>query len=470
LSGEKVLGVLYSWLVPHVVFPSYERLSGRRWWTEMLRLRELQWRPARELEARAVQKLRPLLAHAAAHVPYYRDAFRQAGIEPEDIGTLSDLPRLPITRKTDLRAGFPARVVADNLPKKRRHKALTSGSSGLPFEFYIDRTGLDGRLSSYLFFFWEWAGVAPWDTRVVVANRVPSYGQNSPPPLIERTARRIMLGERTLHLYTPEITLEQLRAETSRLASRHYVVWALPSYIGRLAIQMLQGDVELQAYPKLVVTSGETLTDVNSRSIERAFRCKVVNHYTTWEVPHIAQSCPDNAAIFHVNSERLISRVVRTDGSDAAPGEEGRVLITDLENYVMPFVNYDIGDWAVAGASCPCGRGFPILEKLQGRAIELIRTLEDTIISPDVLCNFMDSRYPTVGYVSEFQAVQTGAHSVVLRIVPTSRFNTEFEASLRDKFASFLGPGMCVQIETAEAIEDEPSGKRLIIKSKLLPF
>jgi phenylacetate-CoA ligase len=184
-------------------------------------------------------------------------------------------------------------------------------------------------------------------------------------------------------------------------------------------------------------------------------------------VPHVAQSCPDNAAIFHVNSERSISRVVRADGSDAAPGEEGRLLITDLENYVMPFVNYDIGDWGAAAASCPCGRGFPTLQRLQGRAIELIRTLEDKIISPDVLCNFMDSRYHTVGYVSEFQAVQTAAHSVVLRIVPTSRFNTEFETRLRDKFACFLGPGMDVQIETTEAIEDEPTGKRLIIKSKL---
>jgi len=67
------------WLAPRVLFPLYERLSGRRFWTELRRLRALQWRSPEELEARALRKLRPLLAHAYTHVPYYRDLFDRAG-------------------------------------------------------------------------------------------------------------------------------------------------------------------------------------------------------------------------------------------------------------------------------------------------------------------------------------------------------------------------------------------------------
>src|SRR2546430_4608990 len=121
--------LMYRWLVPWVVFPLAERLGGRRMWTETCRLKALQWRPQSELEARALERLRGLLMHAAAHVPHYRDLFRRVGMEPEDIRTLSDLSHLPITTKADLRAGFPARTTAHNLPEHRRQKMLTSGST-----------------------------------------------------------------------------------------------------------------------------------------------------------------------------------------------------------------------------------------------------------------------------------------------------------------------------------------------------
>ena len=72
---------MYRWLVPRIIWPLSERLVGRRMWTEMCRLRELQWRPTAELEARALDRLRALLTHATMHVPYYRDLF-QAGGDP----------------------------------------------------------------------------------------------------------------------------------------------------------------------------------------------------------------------------------------------------------------------------------------------------------------------------------------------------------------------------------------------------
>ncbi len=64
--------------------PLYELATGGRPWTEYRRRRELQWRAPEELDSLALERLRPLLRHAAGHVPYYRDAFRRAGVAPED--------------------------------------------------------------------------------------------------------------------------------------------------------------------------------------------------------------------------------------------------------------------------------------------------------------------------------------------------------------------------------------------------
>src|SRR6188472_2980996 len=94
--------------------PLYELATGRRPWTEYRRRRELQWRSLESLDALALERLQRLLRHAAARVPYYRDAFRRVGVEAADFRSLRDLARLPITRKADLRPGFPDAVIADN--------------------------------------------------------------------------------------------------------------------------------------------------------------------------------------------------------------------------------------------------------------------------------------------------------------------------------------------------------------------
>jgi phenylacetate-CoA ligase len=460
---------MYRWLVPRLIFPLYEGLSGRRLWTEVLRLRELQWRPPEELEARTFQKLRPLMVHAAAHVPYYRDLFKRAGIQPEDLRTMGDLSHMPITTKADLRNNFPGRTTADNLPESRRWKTITSGSTGFPFEFYSDAAGADGMLGSYLFFL-EWAGAAIWQARVDIgthANRsLRSIIPSSPKYVL--LARRLLLGERFLTLSGIDLTTDEFRARTRDLSGRRgYFVRAYPSYAARLAAQLLKEGGRLPVSPRVVITGAETLTPMDAATIREAFHCPVVNQYSTWEVPHMAQSCPDVPEMFHVNTERAILRIVREDGSPAAPGERGRMLITALSNYAMPFINYDIGDSGAAGGPCPCGRGLPTLMGLEGRSVEAIRTPEGKIISPVALNQFPPLVRLAVPYIWEYQAIQTAGNTVTFLIVPTSRYTSEFAKTLQVELERFLGPGVNVHVKTVDRIPSEKSGKRLIIRSHL---
>ncbi len=460
---------MYHWLVPSVVFPLYERLSGRRFWTEALRLRELQWRTPEELEARALQKLRPLLAHAIAQVPYYRGLFMRAGITPDDIRTLADLRHVPVTRKADLRANFPDRTTAQNLPPGRRWKMTTSGSTGFLFEFYTDLAGMDSWHSSYLFFL-EWAGAALWDTRILVTEGdSPAYRANLPRPAwLTPSLRRVFLGERVIHRVGVDVTAAEYREVIRRLHGRRsFFIRGNPSHLARLAVQLLEDGEELEWHPKVVISGAETLTPANAAVLRKTFRCPVVNHYSTWEVPHIAQTCPDNPKVLHVNSERVILRVVRDDGTPAAPREQGRVVITSLTNYVMPFINYELGDRAVAGAACGCGRGLPSLLSIEGRLGEAIRTPAGKVITPGSLTNFLTFACQAVPYIWEYQAVQTGPGSVVLHVVPTPSFTPEVATALRARLEAFLGPNLTVRIETRDRIPEESSGKRLIIKSHL---
>jgi phenylacetate-CoA ligase len=289
------------------------------------------------------------------------------------------------------------------------------------------------------------------------------------PPLIrparrEAWSRRALLGERVIHLHADTLTPQDGAARLAQIARRGpYFIYGVPSYIAQLAAGLLDAGLAPPA-PAVVVTCGETLTPANQAVIERGFRARVVNHYSTLEILYIAQACPDHPALLHVNSERVIVRIVRDDGQPARPGESGRVVVTDLANYVMPFINYDLGDVAAAGGPCPCGRGLPTLAVLEGRGTEVIRTPARTIPSA-ALGHFVAGVCEATPFVWEYQAEQTALDRVTLRVVPTSRFSPDVAERLRSRFQAFLGPGLTATLEVVDRIDREPSGKRLVIRT-----
>jgi phenylacetate-CoA ligase len=458
---------MHSRIVPLLIFPAYERLSGRRFWTEACRLRELQWRSPAELESRAAGRLQGILAHAGAHVPYYRELFSAAGVDPRAIRSVDDLARVPITTKAALRRRFPDGVIARNLPARRRLRRTTSGSTGLPLEFYLDRAAADAWIGSYLFFL-EWAGTAFWHTEVVVASPRTFYeaGRHVGPAFAR--VLRLALGREQIWLGGPDTTISSLWHAVQRAARRRpYHLWAYASYAGRLARELLEGGRVLPVAPRAVIAASESLTPPERDAVREAFRAPVASHYSCLEIPRIAQTCPDNPAALHVNSERAIVRIVDDLGRTVPPGQRGRVAVTDLVNQVMPFINYDLGDTAIVGGPCDCGRGFPTLAAIEGRASETLVTGDGQAVSTTALGQFLINVCGIVPYVWEYQAVQETIKTVELRVVPTARYTTAVGETLRRQVETLFGSDTQVRVEPVQSIEREPSGKRLIIKSGL---
>jgi phenylacetate-CoA ligase len=396
------------------------------------------------------------------HVPYYRERFQGAGVRPETLRSVDDLARLPIVRKSDLRDGAPDRTTADNVPAARRLQTITSGSTGSPFAFFSDAAAVDGVIAAYLFFL-EWAGPAVWQTRIDIGNRAdrPMASAVPPPSRLGSWARRALLGERVMALAGVDLSPAEFLACTRSVSPRGYFVRGYTAYLARLAWRMLEAGITLPVPPRVVLSGGETLSQHDERTMARAFGCAVVNQYAAWEVPHMAQTCPDNAAVLHVNSERVLLRVVGDDGRLAAPGTRGRIVVTALENYVMPFINYDIGDAGVAGPPCPCGRGLPTLLRVEGRLGEAIATPAGRLFSPVTLDRVF--RFCS-GAVREYQAERTADDVLTVRIVPAARFTPEMAATLRAELVEHVGPGMEIRLDLVAGIPLEPSGKRFVIR------
>jgi phenylacetate-coenzyme A ligase PaaK-like adenylate-forming protein len=461
-SGGRAAG--YGWIVPRVVLPLFDRARGRKMGARLRQLREGQWRSPDELEAVAVTRLRRLLGHAAAHVPFYRRLLGEAGIRPDDIRSLADLSRVPETTKAALRDAGLEQTTADNLPASRRWPITTSGSGGAPFPFHADLAAEDARLATFMFAL-EWAGVGVWDVEVKVGNPFRDFAWLYPRPgPLARAGRRVLLGQRSGRLGMPRPTYEDLQRLVRKTAGRRpWFLRGSPSILALLGDRMLRAGAELPTSPEVVISRSEKLTAVRRATITEAFRRPVVDHYACTEVAHLAQSCPEGLDGLHVLGDRVIVRVLREDGRPAAPGEYGRVYLTDLENEVMPFINYTVGDLALVGASCACGRGLPVLAAVAGREGEVLRLPGGDDIATFAVEGYMRVQCD-VRSVREYQIVQTALDRVLLKLVTTPEATRHDAERLRKALETLLAPEVTVEVAEVDDIPLEPSGKRSLIK------
>ena len=73
----------------------------------------------------------------------------------------------------------------------------------------------------------------------------------------------------------------------------------------------------------------------------------------------------------HLNSDHNIVEFLRDDDSPCSPGEDGRIVVTELVNFGMPVIRYEVGDRGVpSDRVCPCGRGLPLMESITGRTAD----------------------------------------------------------------------------------------------------
>ncbi len=254
-------------------------------------------------------------------------------------------------------------------------------------------------------------------------------------------------------------------------AFRPAYVLGYTATLANLADHLLRRNLRLQHRLRAVMTGAETLTPPRRRLIEQYFQAPIINPYGLREIGAcIAQNCPASPERFHVNTELVIWETVREDGAPAAPGEIGRVVLTHLHNYVMPFLRYDTGDLAVAGGKqCACGRGFRLVGPIDGRWIECVRTPSEKVISPASLGQYLIVVPGHAEAVWHYQLVQEAPERVRLLVVPAPELGREQRERLREglgrSLTQFLGDAMTVEVEMVTDIPAEESGKRLVIKA-----
>ena len=437
-------------------------------------MQRVQWASTQELLARSEDRLGLLLKHAGTNVPYYRDLYGTRGLKPDSLRSINDLKQLPILAKSDYRQCEPESFNASNVPFSLHVPRATSGSTGEPFQFSLDRRALPVIFASHLFYD-SWYGFEPFDRYVRII--APPAPQAPLPPTASATVRlRRAMTTRLQNLYESwtqeKISLWEVNSEGAENiwrrieAFRPKFLMGYTSTLAAIADELLQRDLKLNQPLEGVITIAETLSPNRKRLIETYFNAPIINRYGLREFGSwSAQSCPASPDRFHINTELVVCEVLRPDGTPCAAGETGRVVLTDLHNFARPFIRYDTGDLAVALAEkCSCGRGFPLLGPIEGRSLDCLRTPSGDEISPAILGHFLFVYHDHLEAVSHYQLVQETANRVNLLIVPGQAWDETRRECLRSDLKDLLGHEMEVDVKVVGEIPPEKSGKRPIIK------
>jgi phenylacetate-CoA ligase len=205
---------------------------------------------------------------------------------------------------------------------------------------------------------------------------------------------------------------------------------------------------------KAILALGETVLPLARRVVPERFGAPLIAIYSCQEVGFIATQCPVTPH-YHVMSENVLVEILREDGTPAAPGEAGQVVVTGFYNYAMPFIRYAIGDVATPGPeTCACGMTLPVIAHVEGRTRHSFVFADGTRIWPR-MGNFDVSPFLAC---REFQLVQVDHHTLELRYVPGDDRAPDvagLEAYVHEKFH----PTTALKLVNVPALPKGPGGK-----------
>ncbi len=387
--------------------------------------------------AAPVRKLKTFLRHAYENVPYYHESFKKNGFHPSSFSGLGDLQKIPVLQRSELRLKLNE-LVAENAKKSNLISSKTSGTTATPVNFYRSKIDITWDMAAWLRGL-GWAGFESGAKLVYIRLFEPNDSLASVRSRLERRVKRWrLLGGYDFS----EKSMASFCSKNRNFKPDYVLGGAGPTNI--FAVFLLE-NTQFKMRPKAVVTYGETLLPHYRRTIEEAFKCKVFDWYGSTEIAHIASQCGHHKGL-HVADENVFLEIEK-DGESAAPGEEGKILLTNMNSFAMPLIRYDIGDRGkMLADDCPCGRKLSLVTPV-GRTCEYF-------VHSDGSFTFFRDLQTVLGDlpIEDFQIVQSSYDEIVIRIVKRADYTNIHTDFILKHVRLLVSDKVKVRVELADSV------------------
>jgi phenylacetate-CoA ligase len=447
---------MYRWLFRKVLFPFYEGCIAKRGTLKFIKqyVYNNQKRLG-ELEDIQLSKLRSLLNHAYMTCDFYRTQWDELGFNPEDVESVKDLEKLPLIDKETIRNNYEGFI--SNKHRGGNIRKATGGSSGVPFQLELDQESNERRQAIM------WRGYGQLGAGLGVKT-LYLWGGNITPVGFKAT-----LKERLYHCFYHRKMLNSFNMRDDNIHEyvaeiNRYRPTAIVSYVNPLVIladYILANGLTVYS-PESILTGAEPLYEFQRLKIEKAFDTPVYNTYGCREFMLIGSECKKRNGL-HLNIDHLVVEIVGEDGKEVE--SSGDLAITDLHNYGFPLIRYLNGDKATKSSltSCECGTSLPLIKSVDGRKLDVIRTLDGRTIPgeffPHLLKDFIN--------IKQFQIVQNSLESLNISLVLYDTKNIEEVTMITKIVQDNTGSTLNVHVDIVNEIPLTVSGKHRVTISNL---
>ena len=325
--------------------------------------KELETMSRDQLADLQLKKLKETVARCYHNVPYYQKIFKEQGILPEDIRSLDDLKKLPMTRKAALRENYPFKLLACPMRDVVRIHG-SSGTTGKPTMVAYTRHDLD-----------IWSDCV---TRVVCA------GGATPDDVAQIAfGYGLFTGALGLHqglekLGCAVIPMSAGNTEKQLMLMQDLgvtVLIATPSYALYLSEVAAQKGIIGNLKLRIGFFGAEGCTPEMRQKIEENFGIIATDNYGMSELtgPGVSGECEYRCGL-HIWEEHFIPEIIDPETGEVLPaGSTGELVVTPLFKEALPLLRYRTGDITRLDYSpCACGRTHVRMEKVQGRSDDMM--------------------------------------------------------------------------------------------------
>lgn len=429
------------------------RVRGSRRYAYLKEYEGLQWHSREELEADQFDRLRALLHHAYKTVPYYREMFMEAGVHPEEIKSRADYAKLPCLTKDIIKRNRNA-LISSRFDVNALHGNSTGGSTGEPLQFFQEM-GVYEQMSANLMLGLKMAGWREGERVFSIWGNPRDFSKKRS---VFGKIREILSTSVILNAYKyNEDIFNSWIAAIQR--SNNAFIYGYPSVISDFAHHIVNNNVRLKNV-KGIHTSAEQLLDDHRNILEKAFHCKVYDQYGSRECPGIASECAHGG--MHLLTH---SSYVEFIDDPEAQGEAKKVVVTPLNSYAMPFLRYEIGDYAQPlNSVCACGRGFPLMRMGIGRLYDRFVCEGGQVLHGTLLVR----QVAGIRGIRNFQFHQRDLVNIDLNVIRTTAFDENDRVKIEAINTNLAGlpvPRVALRVNYVDSFPQTVGGKHRIFIS-----
>lgn len=448
---KKSLGYVGRYMPPRYLYgkefiQTYKLLNESQYWT---------YEQHREFQ---FSNLKSLLQYAYDNVIYYKQLFDDIGFRPNEIGTPEDIRQIPsLTKKTII--NNLDRLIARNIPYSDLHKVTTSGSTGNPMLFVMEKAKTRQREKAFIYQLWKRVGFDIGDKFAVLRGNllkknlwydfdpISNYLILSP---FKLDADSVNMYVKKLNEFHPDF------------------LYVYPSTATLLANLMLKNNLKLKNKPKAVLCSSEKLYSWQRELLQNVFECRIFSWYGHSEYAVLAGEC-ECSQDYHLFPEYGYTELIKADKSFITADQEiYEIVTTGFNNYALPFIRYKTGDYAILSQheKCSCGRNYRLIKEVIGREQDFVVTAEKNLIS---LTSLIPAQHlKSFAKIEKIQVIQNEIGKIKILIIPLDNFTAKDEKEFGDRIQECVGNGnLKLDFEYVKEIPTTVTGKHVFLKQNL---